>query len=163
MSETQENQDSQESQSAGQAITDDDFAAMLEEYGDAPALRLNPGDRAKATVVHIGDESVFCSLSATQEGTLERIEVTDDDERIVGTETSGHSGVIDQVFSSVDVLRPQLDLVEVPAGDLAAPGLGIEVVGEEFLPVAETGGEKLVHEGDVVVDPPDLEELGQEP
>lgn len=56
---------------------ENDFAAMLGEYDRPEAIRLNPGDRVRAEVIHIGAEAIFCAISPTQEGFLDRTEVTD--------------------------------------------------------------------------------------
>ena len=55
-----------------------DFAAMLAEYDRPAAIQLAPGDRVRAKVIHIGASSVFCSVSPTQEGFVDRGEVTND-------------------------------------------------------------------------------------
>ena len=55
---------------------DSEFAAMLAEYARPDSLSLAPGDRVTVKVIHIGAEAVFCALSPTQEGFLDRSEVT---------------------------------------------------------------------------------------
>src|SRR5437016_1851272 len=55
--------------------------------------------------------------------------------------------------------QPLLDLLETAALDLVAIRLGVEPVGEQLVLFAKLRGEKLVDEGDVVVDPAYEEDL----
>lgn len=63
------------------AMSDEDFAALLEEYekeGNAPGKRgPRPGDMVEGTIISIGAESVFVDLGAKSEGVLERSQVCD--------------------------------------------------------------------------------------
>lgn len=58
----------------------DDFAALLEEYG-APAASRGPavGDTVKGTVISVGREAVFVDLGAKAEGVLDLDQVSDAD------------------------------------------------------------------------------------
>ncbi|MBC7794402.1 MAG: S1 RNA-binding domain-containing protein [Clostridia bacterium] len=51
----------------------DDFAALLEEYDTGKQRRLNVGDRVRATVIHLGKETIFFSLGQTQEASMARL------------------------------------------------------------------------------------------
>ena len=61
----------------------DDFAALLaESESRSRALPLRVGEKVRAKVIHIGKETVFCELSPTQEGSMPRAELTDDEGRL---------------------------------------------------------------------------------
>lgn len=56
----------------------DDFAALLAAQGALENLRVEPGDKLSVTVVHMGDENIFVSLSPTQEGFIPRADLLND-------------------------------------------------------------------------------------
>ena len=57
-----------------------DFAAMLEAFEQAPsAPRLSPGMPVSGKIFHISKESIFVSLSQSQEGALPRAECVNDE------------------------------------------------------------------------------------
>lgn len=51
----------------------EDFAAMLEQYGDAKPLRLSVGDRVSAKVIHLTKDTVFFQLSHADEAFMPRV------------------------------------------------------------------------------------------
>ena len=53
-------------------MSNDDFAALLDEYDTGKQKRLNVGDRVRATVIHLGKENVFFSLGVAQEASMPR-------------------------------------------------------------------------------------------
>src|SRR5262249_57143396 len=55
--------------------------------------------------------------------------------------------------------QPLLDLPELPALDLVRLVLVVVLVAKELVAAAEVGGQEGVDEGDVGVEPPDLEDL----
>ena len=63
-----------------------DFAAMLAESGGVERQQLRIGDKVKATVVHVGSDSVFFELSKMQQAHAARAEYVDDetDEMTIG-------------------------------------------------------------------------------
>jgi small subunit ribosomal protein S1 len=66
MSETQENQDSQDAESAGQAISDDDFAAMLDEgFGGGRGFE---GRVVKGTIIAVENEAAVIDVGLKSEG-----------------------------------------------------------------------------------------------
>ncbi len=63
-----------------------DFAAMLEAFEQAPTpSRLTPGMPVSGKIFHISKESVFVSLSQSQEGSMSRAECTNDDGELTVT------------------------------------------------------------------------------
>lgn len=98
------------------AATDggEDFAALLAQYDKPTSLKLQPGDRVRAKVVHFGKEDVFFELSPTQEGVMPRAEVMDAEGKV--TVAAGDvlevfvARVGDQIELSRKVGRDQIDV-----------------------------------------------------
>ncbi len=74
MSETQENSDTEESQDAGQAMSDDDFAAMLDE--DFDPVRGFEGRVVKGTIIGIDNDFAVIDVGLKSEGRVALREFT---------------------------------------------------------------------------------------
>lgn len=57
----------------------EDFAAMLDAAGTLDNVQINIGDKISVEIIHLGDENVFVAVSPTQEGSIPRADLLDED------------------------------------------------------------------------------------
>ena len=102
-----------------------DFASMFEAAGKIENKRFRIGDRVKATVVHIGSDSVFFEISKTQQAHAARGDFHDDktDEMTV------------KVGDVVDAF-----VVELQNGIILSPKLGRDQIDVTMLSEAKSAG-----------------------
>lgn len=58
---------------------EESFEALLEAYGDGLGEELKSGDKVDATVISIGESSVYVSTGTKSDGVVDRIELTNED------------------------------------------------------------------------------------
>ncbi len=102
-----------------------DFASMFAAEGNVEHRRIKIGDRVKATVVHVGSDSVFFEISKTQQAHAARGDFLD--------EKTGEITV--QPGQTVDVF-----VVELRDGVVLSPKLGRDQIDVTMLSEAKSAG-----------------------
>lgn len=107
-----------------------DFAAMLAESGGVERQNLRIGDKVKATVVHVGSDSVFFELSKTQQAHAARAEFVDEDTNEVTVKVGQVVSAFVVAFKDGVVLSPKIGKGMIDVGMLeTAKANGIPIDG----------------------------------
>jgi small subunit ribosomal protein S1 len=102
-------------------MTDDteDFASMFAAQEGVKAKKLHAGDKVTAKVIHLGKEDVFFAISAAQEGSMPRLELTDKEGKLTV-----------KVGSTVDAYVVRADDVIVLTKKLGKDNLDVDMLEE---------------------------------